>query len=523
MDELLRVLIVLIFLVFIVIIGWWLVRPVDDYIQPVEKKYFLAAGAIFKNEAHILKEWLDHHKLEGFEHIWLVNDNSTDNYLEILQPYIDDEYVTLYDVPKYRYGLSQQVYTLKYILYPIAKQTTNWFIANDLDEFITTRDNRTVSYNLKTYFNNAKFIRLDNIIYGSNHLVKIPDSAINAYNLRANLDEPHQSRKDVKTLCRPEYVNDINIHWPGNSQYNYIGSNVLKPNKINANEGDINDYKIVMYHYKTQSLDFWRDVKMARGDADSNHQRLLEHFYEVNAYANKVTDTTLKDKVYYRPKIDIVLARYNEDLDWLNDDEIKTIFRKKSVDYDIHLYVYNCGKEMSLPKIPNVKVHLIEIENKGMGIYKFLTHIINNYDNLAQMTMLIPGSGWHPNKADMTRRLLKGDWNSRVIYTNIIPSPHLYSFTLDNYTNLGCRGEYKNEIKLKPSEIRPFGRWYETITGRQFPSGIVKTNYVDIIGFSRQAILDVELDIFKRLRDTLDDVHTEASHYIERTWYLLIQ
>src|SRR5436190_22744853 len=52
-------------------------------------QYNLAVCAMFQNEARFLKEWLEFNILIGVEHFYLYNNYSTDNYLEILQPYID--------------------------------------------------------------------------------------------------------------------------------------------------------------------------------------------------------------------------------------------------------------------------------------------------------------------------------------------------------------------------------------------------------------------------------------------------
>lgn len=36
--------------------------------------------AMFKNEAHIIKEWLNHYISEGVTFFYLINDNSNDNF-----------------------------------------------------------------------------------------------------------------------------------------------------------------------------------------------------------------------------------------------------------------------------------------------------------------------------------------------------------------------------------------------------------------------------------------------------------
>ncbi|MBR1806871.1 MAG: glycosyltransferase family 92 protein [Selenomonadaceae bacterium] len=59
--------------------------------------YNLAVAAIFKDEARYIREWLDYHLLAGVEHFYLYNNESSDNYAEILKPYIDANIVTLID------------------------------------------------------------------------------------------------------------------------------------------------------------------------------------------------------------------------------------------------------------------------------------------------------------------------------------------------------------------------------------------------------------------------------------------
>lgn len=53
-----------------------------------ELKYKIALCLIFKNEAPFLKEWLDYHLTIGVDHFYLYNNNSDDNYLDVLNTYI---------------------------------------------------------------------------------------------------------------------------------------------------------------------------------------------------------------------------------------------------------------------------------------------------------------------------------------------------------------------------------------------------------------------------------------------------
>ena len=62
-------------------------------------EYQLSICAIFQNEARFLKEWIDFHKKQGIEHFWLYNNLSQDDYLSVLQTYVDNGTVDLIDWP----------------------------------------------------------------------------------------------------------------------------------------------------------------------------------------------------------------------------------------------------------------------------------------------------------------------------------------------------------------------------------------------------------------------------------------
>lgn len=107
-----------------------------------DKKYYISICAIFKNEGHNLKEWIEYHKLIGIDHIYLYNNFSDDNYLEILSPYIEDGFVTLEEWP---YIHSQmEAYEDCFSKH---RNETFWLAFIDLDEFICPK----YKYNIKDW------------------------------------------------------------------------------------------------------------------------------------------------------------------------------------------------------------------------------------------------------------------------------------------------------------------------------------------------------------------------------------
>lgn len=111
-------------------------------------KYNVTLCAIFKNEAPYLKEWILYHKLIGIDHIYLYNNLSEDNYLNILQEFIDNQFVTLTEWP-----IPQgQVSSYKH-WYDNYRQETKWNCFLDIDEFICPYYQDNIYEWLKPYSN----------------------------------------------------------------------------------------------------------------------------------------------------------------------------------------------------------------------------------------------------------------------------------------------------------------------------------------------------------------------------------
>lgn len=95
------------------------------------KKYTLSICAIFKNEAPYMKEWMEYYILMGVDHFYLYDNNSDDNYLEILKPYIDQGIVTFQQWP----DIPGQISAYRH-WYEHYRHETNWCTFIDLDEFL---------------------------------------------------------------------------------------------------------------------------------------------------------------------------------------------------------------------------------------------------------------------------------------------------------------------------------------------------------------------------------------------------
>lgn len=103
------------------------------------KKYNIIICGIFKNEARFLKEWIEYHELVGVEHFYLYNNNSTDNYKEVLEEYINRGIVTLIEWP-----IEQgQIQAYKHFSDNYWNES-QWVSFLDIDEFYVPKKDKTL-------------------------------------------------------------------------------------------------------------------------------------------------------------------------------------------------------------------------------------------------------------------------------------------------------------------------------------------------------------------------------------------
>ncbi len=124
--------------------------PKDRFIT--WKGYKVCICAIFKNEAQYLKEWIEYHKIVGIDHFFLYNNNSADNYYEVLLPYVNSGLVTLEN-------WSENYKQLKCYEHCMVqhKGETLWMAFIDLDEFIVPNSTENV-YDFLKDFNNRPVV-----------------------------------------------------------------------------------------------------------------------------------------------------------------------------------------------------------------------------------------------------------------------------------------------------------------------------------------------------------------------------
>ena len=236
--------------------------------------YNLSVGAVFKNESDSMKEWIDHYLFHGVDHFYLINDKSDDNFIEILQPYIDKNIVSLFNAD-WTYYLGRQRDMYNTFILPKLKES-KWVLIEDLDEYMWSPER----INLNTVLNGCSElgqIQVNHTLFGSNMHINQPESIVKHFN-----------RRSVNCPCENEIGNRKYFI---NTSFEFTGLNIHHATFANS-EDEMNKFIIlgpewfIMNHYCCQSREFWEKVKCTRGDSDHyidrNERRSDFNKYDLN-------------------------------------------------------------------------------------------------------------------------------------------------------------------------------------------------------------------------------------------------
>ena len=182
-------------------------------------KYNLAVCAIFQNEARYLKEWLEFYKINGVEHFYLYNNISSDNYLEILKPYIERGEIDLFDWNfTQRPGINNDV-NFQIDAYNDALKKTEgvvkWLLVLDIDEYLFPIKLDNLSVYLEQYEDKG-YVYGKGLVFGTSNISQIPKKGcLIEYLTMCNPNPPYIDWPG-KSIVRPERVlyGNSNPHYP---------------------------------------------------------------------------------------------------------------------------------------------------------------------------------------------------------------------------------------------------------------------------------------------------------------------
>jgi len=248
--------------------------------------YELAIGSLFKNEASYLKEWIEYHSNAGVDHFWLYNNNSTDDWKTVLQPYMDKGLIEVKDwpTPPGQSYVAEQISAFKDAL-TLARGKAKRIALIDIDEFIVPMKGISIPDCLNTYFHDASAIYVNWRNFGTNGMY-IPKGAPLIFKLTASSLSTHPENGTGKSIVKPESV-DIPKVWyvhhfpllPENFYVNGDGKRLPFRQLDLVTDAKYHGDTLRINHYVLRDERFYREVRVPRAVAgNGNLDVLAEHY-----------------------------------------------------------------------------------------------------------------------------------------------------------------------------------------------------------------------------------------------------
>ena len=253
-----------------------------------------------------MNEYIKHYINQGVDHFFLIDNDSNDNYLDILKNFNN---VTLKIDPNRPFQI--QHYN-NYFLELCKKY--DWVIVCDLDEFIYSRlQFKTIKEYLNSLNPQISQVFIPWKIFGSSGFNTIekkqPDNIVENFTKRINYNkdnnfqgvimENNEKYSFTKCIVRTKFLKNFQVHSHNTTNRNYIGAdnnNFIHRNNsfYKINEDILSKSFLHLNHYAIQSYEWFMRIKATRGDAASNYQRDEKYYREFDDASNDISDFELK-------------------------------------------------------------------------------------------------------------------------------------------------------------------------------------------------------------------------------------
>jgi glycosyltransferase involved in cell wall biosynthesis len=251
--------------------------------------YHFVVCAVFKNEAHILDEWISHYLFHGVDHLFLVNDFSTDEYEPIIQKWGDKVSLFQNDIVSKEVGRQTRLYDK--FFRPVLAQT-KWMAVLDLDEFLYSPYEMSLPKVLERYAGFSQ-IMVDWVHFGSNGHIVQPNSVVEGFTKRA-LYGKKKGYYSYKPIFQTAHLQQFGIH-----------RNMVSGRQIRLeNKEGIESPHLLINHYNIQSLEYFMKVKATRGDINNwfDNQGLTRD----RSFFDNYDDNDVEDMVLYNQNRDSI-------------------------------------------------------------------------------------------------------------------------------------------------------------------------------------------------------------------------
>jgi Glycosyltransferase family 92 len=211
-----------------------------------ESMAYLSVCAIYRDEEHYLREWIEFHRLVGVERFFLYNNLSLDDHREVLAPYIEAGIVTLTDWPEEPGQMSAYEHCLATFA-----DDSRWIAFLDLDEFLFSPTKTAVS-EILAEFEDAPGVVVNWAVFGpADHAT--PPAGLLIENYTRRTTDPDFNHM-VKSIVDPRRVDTA----PGPHYFTYVGEALaIDENGDRVQSRNVTDQvsfsRLRINHYVTRS------------------------------------------------------------------------------------------------------------------------------------------------------------------------------------------------------------------------------------------------------------------------------
>jgi hypothetical protein len=227
--------------------------------------------SIFRDESKYLKEWIEFHLLVGVDKFYLVNNNSIDNFDEVLSPYILSGVVVLYNIttetknntPGFK---NEQIIVkdwVKKMNEIVLSSDDDWVIHISTDEFLFPSEKNNIKDVLINYHDSVGEISVNWTMFGNNNFSLGKDDLL-IEKLTKSSEPNHILNFHVKPIFKPKGITYIpSVHF-GYLKHGFV--------KVDAN-GNPNNFRnghevidrvyhpLHINHYRLRDLS-WTESKL---------------------------------------------------------------------------------------------------------------------------------------------------------------------------------------------------------------------------------------------------------------------
>lgn len=219
----------------------------------------------------------------------------------------------------------------------------------------------------------------------------------------------------------------------------------------------------------------------------------------------------------------IIISRYRE-------PDISNILKPLINKHNVKVFIYNKGDDMPLG-IPShaINVKIIQVPNIGWDSYGYITHVINNYNNLPDYIFSIHASSEyliHKFKLYLTFIYLSKDIAKYSGYKyyyggDILKVP--LNFRIFNHVSASKINRINN--KFEEASIYPLHKWLLSKINNIPSNAIIENdymlaNYFGMFIVNKNSILSYPKSFYSNILDEISVWQSEVNHYLERSWYV---